>query len=323
MASVYQEQQRSKALALIAQRAALFDGASGGRRFMGSPRDFVLHEVDKNLFDPLRASAQEYFAQNGISWWGGRQVTGHTLSSQVACVNHLFGWRHDADAALAVLQGLSPDFVKPLRLDSDKFGPAYVQFEAVSQHQYLNEDGLTRGSQCTSIDAMMYTERSDGSRWLVPIEWKFTEHYGNTNKAMEGVKADPVNGKGVVRQQRYTDLIRKSAQLQDVDLGVYYFEPFYQLMRQTLLAEQMVVNSHQEAIQADGYLHVHVIPAANQDLKGKVYRCSGLDMEATWRKQLSDQTKYRIVEPEALLAPLATFGTYSPLMAYLRERYWA
>ena len=320
--SNYQEEQRAKVTALIAQRSALFEGASGGRTFMRAPRPFVLHEVEKNLFSPARSHIQDYFSRNDISWWGGTRVPGHTLSSQIACLNHLFSWRNDIAAAAAILRGLSPDFVKPLRIETDRFQPAYVQFEAVSECQYLNEDGLTRGTQCTSIDAMMYAEHRDGSRWLVPLEWKYTEHYGNDNKATEGVKADPVNGKGLVRQRRYKDLIEGSAQLKATDISVYYFEPFYQLMRQTLLAEQMVRHREQETVQADNFLHVHVIPMANHDLLHKTYRCSGLNMEQTWRKQLKEQAKYRIVDPQDLLAPLATIGNYAPLLAYLRERYW-
>jgi hypothetical protein len=320
--SNYQERQRSRVLKQLAEHSALFEGAAGGGVFIGLRRPFVLDQAEKNLFGAVRSQVQAYFEKNRISWWGGKRVTGHTLSSQVACVNHLFAWRENFVAALAVLRGVSPDFVRPLRIETDVFQPGYVQFEAVSQHQYLNEDGLTRGTQCTSIDALMYAEHRDGSRWLVPIEWKYTEHYGNDNKAEEGVATDPVNGKGAVRQRRYTDLIKGSSQLVATDMSVYYFEPFYQLMRQTLLAEQMVRHRQEEGLQADSFLHVHVIPAGNSDLLNKRYSCSGLEMERTWRKQLRDETKYRIVDPQQLLAPLDAMGDYSRLRAYLQERYW-
>lgn len=234
----------------------------------------------------------------------------------------MFAWRGDEAAASAVLRGISTDFVKALRIDSDEYLPGYVQFEAVSDHQYLNEDGLTRGTQCTSVDAMMYAEHKDGSRWLVPIEWKYTEHYGNTNKATEGLAADPLNGKGAVRVRRYSGLIAESDQLQATDAAVYFFEPFYQLMRQSLLVEQMVRHRVQETLKADAFLHVHVIPAGNRDLLLKSYKCSGLGMEATWRRQLKDQAKYRIVDPEHFVAPLAPMVQYSSLLERLRQRYW-
>jgi hypothetical protein len=321
--SDFLEAERSRISKLIADDPALFDGAVGGALFMGAPRLFVLTEPDKNLYGPIRSSAISYFSSNGISWWRGKEVTGHTLSSQVACVNHLFAWRDDELAATAILRGISADFVCALRIDSDQSGAGFVQFEAVSDHQYLNEDGLTRGAQCTSVDAMMYAERADGSRCLVPIEWKYTEQYGDVNKATEGAAGDPLRGKGAVRRSRYDQLIAGSGQLKSADAAVYYFDPFYQLMRQTLLAEEMVRYRERERLRADGFLHLHVIPSGNAALKDKTYACSGLDMETTWRRQLVDQSRYRIVDPAELLAPLAAFPKYSELNKYLSARYWA
>jgi hypothetical protein len=320
--STFLERERERVCALIADDRLMFDGAAGGRTFMGAPRPFVLVEQDRNLYSPIRSDALSYFSSNHIAWWGGKKVTGHTLSSQVACVNHLFAWRNDEAAATAVIRGISPEFVRALSIESDPVAAGFVQFEAVGDHPYLNEGRLTRGTQCTSVDAMMYAERADGSRWLVPIEWKFTEHYGNDNKAADGVAADPINGKGAVRQRRYTQLIQESEQLQATDIPVYYFEPFYQLMRQTLLAEQIVRHRNEETLRADGFLHLHVIPSGNVALKEKVYRCSGLDMETTWRRQLLDQSRYRIVDPKQLLAPLGAFPKYSRLTEYLAARYW-
>jgi hypothetical protein len=321
--STYLERERARICQLIVNDPALFDGAIGGRAFVGAPRPFVLIEQDRNLFSAIRNNAHSYFASNRISWWGGTRVTGHTLSSQVACVNHMFAWRDDEAAATAVLRAISTEFVRALPIASDVGVAGFVQFEAVSDHQYLNEGGLTRGTQCTSVDAMMYAEREDGSRWLVPIEWKYTEHYGNENKAAAGVALDPINGKGAVRQRRYNQLIADSDQLKSNDTAVYYFEPFYQLMRQTLLAEQIVRHRDCETLQADGFLHLHVIPPGNAALKAKTYRCSGLDMEATWRRQLVDPSRYRIVDPKELLAPLAAFPKYSRLFEYLAARYWS
>ena len=56
---------------------------------MRSERDFVLLNGEKNIFKPIRKEVIEYFSKNKISWWGGSKPTGHVLSSQIACVNHL------------------------------------------------------------------------------------------------------------------------------------------------------------------------------------------------------------------------------------------
>ena len=124
-----------------------------------------------------------------------------------------------------------------------------------------------------------------------------------------------------MRQERYTDLINYSSQLNNSDHSCYYYEPFYQLMRQTLWAEQMVVNTDSETLKVENYIHVHVIPPENKDLLNKVYKCSGLDMEQTWRKHLRDQSKYMIISPKNILAGIDS-TKYGDLQKYLRNRYY-
>ena len=122
---------------------------------------------------------------------------------------------------------------------------------------------------------------------------------------------------------RYNDLITSSTQLKsldDYDGSLYYFEPFYQLMRQTLWAEKMVLNKDTERLKADNYLHVHVIPSENDELLLKKYKVSGEEMEKSWRKMLTDQSKYVIIDPENLLAPIVS--QYPALIDYLSTRYW-
>ena len=48
-------------------------------------------------------NAIDYFKLNDITWWRGIKPTGHILSSQIACINHLFPIRNDPDAVLAML----------------------------------------------------------------------------------------------------------------------------------------------------------------------------------------------------------------------------
>lgn len=320
MASNYQETERVKVEKLIKAGDPVFYGAKAGKYFMTKNRDFVLQEGTKNIFSPISTDVVEYFRNNKISWWGGLRPTGHVLSSQIACINHLFHIRHDKSAVLSILKNISEDFKDLFPINTDSFSPAYIQFEAVSDKDYLNEDAPTRGNNCTSIDALIYAQHKDGTKWLIPIEWKYTEHYGNQNKAIEGCKADPINCKGEVRKRRYTKLIDHSAQLKNSDHSCYYYEPFYQLMRQTLWAEQMVKNKNKETIKADNYLHVHVIPSDNKDLLKKIYKCSGNDMETTWRNHLIDQSKYKIISPSDLLRGIDT-KKYKQLLAYLKTRY--
>jgi hypothetical protein len=91
-------------------------------------------------------------------------------------------------------------------------------------------------------------------------------------------------------------------------------------MRQTLWAEQMITNNHNETLKATSFLHVHVIPSENYDLLDKKYKCSGKGMELTWREQLQDQSKYMIISPKSLLSGVNK-NIYKDLWDYLSIRY--
>lgn len=320
MPSKYQESERTKAENLIKIGSPVFYGGKTGKYFMTKNRDFVLQDNLKNIFSPICKDVIEYFKNNSVAWWGGKNPTGHVLSSQIACVNHLFQIRNDKSAVLAILKNITDDFIDVFPINTDKYLPAFIQFESVSDNDYLNEGKPTRGNNCTSIDALIYAKHKDGTKWIIPIEWKYTEFYSNQNKAIEGFKADPINCKGEVRKKRYTDLIKHSSQLKSTDHYSYYFEPFYQLMRQTLWAEQMIKNNKTEKIKAENYVHVHVIPSENKDLLNKLYKCSSLEMEKTWRKHLKDQSKYLIITPKRLLNGIDS-KKYADLIKYLETRY--
>ena len=126
--------------------------------------------------------------------------------------------------------------------------------------------------------------------------------------------------------QRYSDLINKSQYLNALPEyrgSVYFFEPFYQLMRQTLWAEQMIKHNNTETIQADDYMHIHIIPSRNEKLLKlkKKYKKSGKNMEDTWRDCLKHTEKYKIIDPKDLIKIL-NHQKYGDLIKYLNERYW-
>lgn len=282
-------------------------------RFMGVERDFVMTDGARNIYAPIRDAVVRYFKDNRISWWGGGKPTGHVLSSQIACINHLFAMKDEKAFVLQFLNGVRDEFVDVMSITTDKF-PAYISFEAVSKIDHLNEGKSSRGTQCTSIDALIYAKHRSGQNWLIPIEWKYTEHYNNDNKA--------AGSKGIIRQGRYNELINKSEYLKSDDLSIYYYEPFYQLMRQTLWAEQMIAHRNEETLKADNFLHMHIIPSENKDLLQKKYKCSGSDMESTWRGMLKDQSRYIIVDPKNVLTGMVGSPDYDSLRNYLSVRYY-
>ena len=301
----------------------IFNGDKGKGYFMGKARPFVLKDGMNNLYEPIRNDVLRYFKDNEISWWGGDKPSGHTLSSQIACLNHLFAIMNDKSSVLAMLNGVRDEFkeVLPVKCDAN---PQYIGFEVVSKKDPLNEKTSTRGSNCTSVDAFIYAKHRDNSIWLIPIEWKYTEHYANLDKSNEDRQGEEKgsNGKGKERVRRYSALTDASLQLKSLDSyygSIYYQEPFYQLMRQTLWAEN-VVKLKEENLKADNYMHIHVIPSANKNLLDKKYSVSGMGMEESWRSMLSDQSKYIIVDPPKLLEPIKE--KYPELASYLKKRYW-
>jgi hypothetical protein len=301
----------------------IFNGDKGNGYFMGKARPFVLKDGMNNLYEPIRNDVVRYFKDNEISWWGGDKPSGHTLSSQIACLNHLFAIMNDKSSVLAMLNGVRDEFEKVLPVECDA-NPQYIGFEVVSKKDPLNEKASTRGSNCTSVDAFIHAKHRDGSIWLIPMEWKYTEHYANQDKSNEDRQGEEKgsNGKGQERVRRYSALTDASLQLKSLDSyygSIYYQEPFYQLMRQTLWAEN-VVKLKEEKLKADNYMHLHVIPSANKDLLDKKYSVSGMGMEETWRSMLCNQSKYIIVDPQKLLEPIK--DKYPELASYLEKRYW-
>lgn len=311
----YKNKQRARALALMQNGSEVFYGDGGGGIYNDTTYPFVLQNGIHNLYAPIQQDAADYFLQNKITWWGGSGPSNHTQSSQIACLNHLFPIRRDKAAALTVARKILPGIAEVLSITTDKAesSPAYIQFEAVSDTDHLCERMSTRGINCTSVDALLYGRHMDGRRIILLIEWKYTEAYSNKDMA-DG-------GEGITRRNRYDRLIAKSKQLKPDCEHIYYYEPFYQLMRQTLWAEQMIIHNQTETVTADDFVHLHVIPPGNRTLLDKIYPCSGKRMEDTWRTCIQDQSKYAILSPWELLADIDPVQ-YKVLLQYLRTRYW-
>ena len=101
-------------------------------------------------------------------WWESDCLTpsGHLLSSQIACVNHLYYIRQRKDLATAILKAIDNNVIEAVKVDT-----GYVEFEFIGKKNYLGEKSFTRGSNCTSIDAVMLGRDKQGKYRLFPIEW--------------------------------------------------------------------------------------------------------------------------------------------------------
>ncbi len=299
-----------------------FEGAIGGGywKVKGElkPYPHILkpEEGIKNLYSQIRDGAPKYFELNKIAWWkqdGEKEnlPIGNLLSSQIHCLNHLFSLRQDHDALLALLKpvgeaaGVSFDDVLPSFIDAEEAsGNSYISFEFTYKNdQLLNERGDTRGEKCTSIDALIYA-RAGSERWLVPIEWKYTESYDPDRKREN--------------HKRYVGMAGQDSRLSGWG-EIFKADPLYELGRQTLLMENLIAyEAKKHEFQADNFLHLIVIPESNTEmnLDAKKFRDS---VKEEFQKDV------RIITPEELLRPVKTgFGEkYGEMISYLEKRYWS
>jgi hypothetical protein len=307
----YKEQQRKRATGL---RDEVFKDPGGGQ-FKSLDREFVLKDPSLNLWAGIREDAIDYFKRNNIPFWdSGNEPTGHLLSSQIACINHLFFVRQRGDIATSILKGVDNNVKIALKMDNG-LDSGYVDFEVIGSKNYLGEKLHTRGANSTSVDAVMLAELNNGTRKLYFIEWKYVESYNKTSKA-EGES-------GKTRQNIYSPLLNQpDCPIKTSNIEGLFTEPYYQLMRQTLLAHQMI---KAREYQADSYFHIHVIPKDNKELKdintadGKL---KGNKLEDTWKNVLKSPDLYKTIDPSDFLNPAHTCLDCIAPMTYLKQRYW-
>jgi hypothetical protein len=248
--------------------------------YRGIPREFCLAEgcENENLYEGIRERAISYFADRGINWHGGgwRRPSNHLCSSQVCCVNFLFPFTDTPGVLARVFRHVYPDLAEALPIDSASERPLegggwpYVAFEWIGEHDYLTEGSRSRrarvrGANFTSADFLFRFRRADGHVQVVLGEWKYTESYGLIDRA------DPRRagaGSAARRLETYRQAYdRAGSVFRAARADLYrplFFEPFYQLMRLQLLAQEM---EHDRELGADIVSVLHVSPEANREFR--------------------------------------------------------
>jgi hypothetical protein len=309
----YLEIQRQKVIRL---RNEIFRD-SGGGIFKGTEREFVLNEPRLNIWAGVREDVIDYFKRHKIPFWdSGDEPTGHLLSSQIACINHLYFIRQRQDIATAILKGVDKDVKIALRMDNGESDSGFVDFEVIGADNYLGEKLHTRGANSTSVDAVMLAEIQDGQRKLFFIEWKYVEQYKSQPSKALGES-------GKTRIKTYKPLLDKvDCPIHSTDTDGLFTEPYYQLMRQTLLAHEMV---KAKEYGASDYLHLHIIPMANTDLKDvntAAGKLDGSDLKESWTKLLKTPEKYMAIDPKNLIELARNCHDAMTWIRYLEYRYW-
>ena len=300
----YKTMQRKRQLHLLDK---LFKDTGGGI-FNGKYYDFVLKNNKANLWEDIREEAIAYFKKYNIDWHKDNNnepkegPEGHLLSSNISCINHLFHLRLKNDFVSLILKNIDNRIVGAELIDD-----GYIEFEIMEgiNKNPLNEKSKERkrGSKSTSIDAFMVGKKHDGNNILVLLEWKYTETY--ENQKCKFITKDDYH-------KNYTDLLKgKDCPIKSPEnVKGLFFDPFYQLMRQTLLGWKM---SRLNEYNSNEYIHLHVIPNGNVDLRKQCFH---------WKSFLKDTEKYKIISPDELFKPLLHEKDLKSLMEYLIERYW-
>lgn len=309
--SVFDAREREQQAAYF---SAEFPDAIGYR---GSNYRMWPEQAAFNLAPSIRESARAYFERYGIAW---HLHANHALSSQICCLNFLMPLA-ERPQLLARLVSRALDIPEPqmLKVESGPSGlPWFVGFEWIGG-DYLNEAGPTgrrrRGANCTSADAVLKF-RHQGAIETLLIEWKYTERYGQ-----------PLAPSGnVTRIRRYKDLaFHPNGPFRD-DLGLtlsdLFYEPFYQLARQQMLAFQM---QRARECGAERVRVLHVAPAANLALRSVTspkLRLHGDNAFAVFKSLLVQPDNFVSRSTEELFGPLvAEVGSTDDWSAYLTYRY--
>jgi hypothetical protein len=162
----------------------------------------------------------------------------------------------------------------------------------------------------------MLAEMRTGQRKLFFIEWKYVEQYKNQPSKALGES-------GKTRIKTYKILLESNdCPIKSANIEGLFTEPYYQLMRQTLLAYEMV---RAKEYGVSDYQHLHIIPKANKELKdvntaaGKI---DGSNLQETWCNILKSHNKYKVIDPKDFINPARVCNDVCSWMNYLGQRYW-
>lgn len=302
-----------KKTALYFTDAARADGQFGGRTYAHFLPEAC---VSENLYSEIREPAEKHFSDFGIQWHYQRA---NLCSSQICCVNFLYPFATRPDALKALFLPLYPTIKHISPIEAGYF----VTFEWIGQENYLGEKmgrggKRMRGANFTSADAAVKFERNDGTSQIVLIEWKYTESYGSESKV--------IASSGTDRTQIYAHLYDRADCPLDKALvpnySAYFYEPFYQLMRQQLLAHEMECTHELDASEVTV---LHIAPKCNTDfLKITSPQLIGLEASAmnVW-KRIAKQGKFTSVSTEDLFRPFPAedYPDLSDWWNYINSRY--
>ena len=288
-------------------------------------------ELERSFYPPIAAEVLEYCRSSDIAI---HSEALNLRSSQVCCFNVMFPLRQDLELAKLALTDVLPDVTKVAAIEFEYTGPEEATV-------WLGEPaGGQRGQNRTSIDAAVWWTSQAGN-FLTLCEWKYTEKAygtcggyasrGNRDKGrcrqLDVAKDDPASRCYLTHgrhNRRYWDRLSEAgisltalARLK----GCPFMGPFYQLMRQYLLAGYLRHHDGDldEVFVASlgfrGNASLRSVPVAQRSL--------GETVEDAWNACLDHVPQLQHVDVESIVARLRTTPSdvEQEWLDYLSARY--
>ena len=309
----YRTQQRGLAAAWKSRTSDLPPEARASAPYVvdGEPRghhDFCLpvDYAELTLLPPVRTGALALMAELGVPWHAGTPhgPSNHLLDSQVQCVNALFPMVSDPARILAAF-GAALDTEEVLEIEPGRF----LTFEYIGPVDYFNEGNgkpRRRGTRCTSVDAAFRYLTRQGEVELALLEWKYTESYPSLRKPQP--KADATRSS---RYQAHYEDDSGPLRSELLDFPFLLDEPFYQLMRQQLLAHQLETHHAEDAA---AVRVIHVLSPSNlayqRSLARDEHRALGSTVDEVWHRLLRQPDRFIRLDPGVFLDAAITSTEY-------------
>jgi hypothetical protein len=291
-------------------------------------------ELRKVFYEPMFEEILSYLKE--------AKIQQHTellnlKSSQAACLNFLFPLRMNKDLATRVLNRFLPGLSSVMSIDFEYTGQDEIKGESGCTNWLGEPPGGKRGQNRTSIDAAILWKNIHGKRCVTLVEWKYSERSFGSCSAYDKAKGEDKQGcleesfakhclltsGGPHRSRHYWERLIASGINMDLlkaVAGCPFRGPFYQLMRQFLVARYML-----ESKQVD-YADVVAVHFHKNDavkiIPKELTALSGSDVVGAWNAVLSGVPRMRVIEVEQLMAEYdAATGVDTEWRAYIRQRY--
>ena len=232
----------------------------------------------------------------------------------------LFPFIDNPEALADALRPHFPDIKCMIPMEDNR----YIAFEWIGKTNYLREeakigDSRKRGAGNTSIDAMMVYETPTGEKVMLLIEIKYSESYGASYKRFRSDGSDRIES----YEDFFYDLSSPINRSVAPNLEDFLYEPFYQLLRHTLLASQI---RQAEPESVSRVQVVHLVVSKNRDLlsvTSPAFRPLGETTYEVWRKLLAEPEGFTLIPAETFFKNIESDKPHElePWVLYMKDRY--